>query len=46
MEPCGAQLTALSASLAKARVERLPACAYYIADFISEDEEKVLLDKV
>lgn len=46
MEPGGAQLTSLPASLEQARVERLPARAYYIADFISEDEEKVLLDKV
>lgn len=30
----------------RARITRLPATAYYIPNFISEDEEKILLDKV
>lgn len=40
------QLTELPASLANARIERLPSNAYYIADFISKEEERRLLDKV
>lgn len=36
----------LPSSLAQARIPRLPATAYYIADFISEEEERLILDKV
>ncbi|KAH8749913.1 Alkbh6 protein [Diaporthe sp. PMI_573] len=36
----------LPSSLAQARIPRLPATAYYIADFISEEEERLILDKI
>ena len=36
----------LPSSLAQARIPRLPSAAYYIADFISEEEERLILDKV
>jgi alkylated DNA repair protein alkB family protein 6 len=29
-----------------ARISSLPDSAYYIADFLSEDEERLILDKV
>lgn len=38
----GAQLPS---ALAQAHVTRLPATAYYVPDFISEEEERILLDK-
>jgi alkylated DNA repair protein alkB homolog 6 len=34
------------ASLDRVRVEALPPAVYYISDFISEDEERAILDKV
>lgn len=37
---------ALPSTLELAKISRLPATAYYIPNFISEEEEKVLLDKV
>jgi alkylated DNA repair protein alkB homolog 6 len=46
MEAQSPQLTALPASLEEVRIEQLPSNAYYIADFISKEEEQVLLDKV
>jgi alkylated DNA repair protein alkB family protein 6 len=46
MEAEPPRLTALPASLAEVRIERLPSHAYYIADFVSEEEEQRLLDKV
>jgi hypothetical protein len=46
MEPSEAQLTTLPAALEQARIKQLPSCAYYIADFITEKEEQLLLDKV
>lgn len=36
----------LPSALDQARVTRLPSTAYYIPDFISEEEEQLLLDKV
>lgn len=33
-------------ALDQAKISRLPATAYYISDFISEEEEKLILDKV
>lgn len=36
----------LPAALDQARIPCLPATAYYIPDFISEEEEKIILDKV
>lgn len=36
----------LPSALDQARVTRLPSTAYYIPDFISEEEQQVLLDKV
>lgn len=36
----------LPSSLQQAKVSRLPATAYYIPNFISEEEEKIILDKV
>ena len=33
-------------SLEEARVQSLPSSAYYIADFITEEEEQILLSKV
>ena len=33
-------------SLEEARVQSLPSSAYYIADFITEEEEQILLNKV
>lgn len=40
------QLTFLPASLDEAKIQSLPASAYYIADFISKDEEQTLLSKI
>src|SRR4051812_14576141 len=39
-------LSHLPASLDANRIHALPAAAYYIADFISEEEEKAILQKV
>jgi alkylated DNA repair protein alkB family protein 6 len=36
----------LPASLDNVRIESLPPAAYYISDFVSEDEERNILDKV
>jgi hypothetical protein len=36
----------LPASLEESRIHALPAAAYYIADFISEEEEQAILHKV
>lgn len=36
----------LPRSLDQVRIERLPPAAYYIADFITEDEERHILEKV
>ncbi len=36
----------LPPSLEQVRIERLPSAAYYIANFISEDEEAAILQKV
>ena len=36
----------LPTSLEEARIKSLPSIAYYIPDFISEDEERLILDKV
>ena len=36
----------LPSSLEEAKIASLPDSFYYIADFITEDEERVLLDKV
>ena len=36
----------LPTSLEQAKISKLPSCAYYIPNFISGDEETVLLDKV
>ena len=40
------QLTSLPASLEDARVESLPSSVFYIADFITKEEEQILLNKV
>lgn len=36
----------LPPSLDRARITTLPQTAYYIPDFISEEEERMILDKV
>ncbi|KAF3770530.1 hypothetical protein M406DRAFT_344225 [Cryphonectria parasitica EP155] len=36
----------LPSALDQAKIHCLPATAYYIPDFISEDEEKIILDKI
>jgi alkylated DNA repair protein alkB family protein 6 len=36
----------LPTSLEESRIYSLPSSAYYISDFISEEEEKVILDKI
>ncbi|KAF3024324.1 hypothetical protein E8E14_013925 [Neopestalotiopsis sp. 37M] len=36
----------LPTSLSNARIDSLPSAAYYIPDFISEDEERIILDKI
>jgi len=36
----------LPASLEEAKIACLPSCAFYISDFISAEEERVILDKV
>lgn len=36
----------LPSSLASCKIDGLPATAYYIPDFITEDEERTILDKV
>lgn len=36
----------LPESLEQARVQSLPSSAYYIADFISDEEEQLILDKI
>lgn len=36
----------LPASLDDVRVKKLPPSSYYIADFISEEEERLILQKV
>jgi alkylated DNA repair protein alkB family protein 6 len=46
MEGEARQLIVMPASLEDVRIKRLPSRAYYIADFISEEEEQVLLNKV
>lgn len=38
--------TCLPSSLASYKINSLPATAYYIPDFITEDEERTILDKV
>lgn len=40
------QLTFLPDSLEDVRIKSLPSSAFYIADFITEEEEQVLLNKV
>ncbi|KOS17750.1 Alpha-ketoglutarate-dependent dioxygenase alkB -like protein 6 [Escovopsis weberi] len=37
---------ALPASLEQARIQTLPSTAYYIPNFISESEERIILDKI
>lgn len=39
-------LSYLPASLDASRIHALPSAAYYIAEFISEEEEKAILQKV
>jgi alkylated DNA repair protein alkB family protein 6 len=39
-------LTCLPTSLEDARIKSLPPSAFYIADFITQEEEEVLLNKV
>ena len=46
MAPQTAQLTPKLASLEDVRIKNLPRSSYYISDFISEDEECALLNKV
>ncbi|RDW83331.1 hypothetical protein BP5796_04822 [Coleophoma crateriformis] len=41
-----AQLTRLPASLEDVKITSLPSSTYYIANFISEDEERALLQKI
>ncbi|KAL2213410.1 Alkbh6 protein [Sarocladium strictum] len=36
----------LPASLEEAKIACLPSCAFYISDFISAEEERVILDKI
>jgi hypothetical protein len=40
------QLTSMPVYLEEVSIDRLPSSAYYVADFISKEEEKALLDKV
>jgi hypothetical protein len=40
------QLISLPASLEDVRIRSLPSGAFYIADFITEEEEAILLNKV
>jgi len=46
MEPQSPQLIAVPACLEDVRIKSLPSSAFYIADFISQEEEQVLLNKV
>lgn len=46
MPPQDLGLINLPTCLENVKVESLPNSAYYIADFISEAEEKILLQKV
>ena len=43
--PCALSVC-LPSSLEQAKVQSLPSSAYYIADFITEDEERAILDKI
>lgn len=40
------KLTTFPESLEHVRIEALPSSAFYIADFITEEEERFLLEKV
>ncbi|KAB5558652.1 Alkbh6 protein [Coniochaeta sp. 2T2.1] len=42
----GRNLVYLPSSLDLAKVQKLPSSAFYIPNFINEDEEKVILDKI
>jgi alkylated DNA repair protein alkB family protein 6 len=46
MDPGSPQLVAMPACLEEARIKSLPSSAFYIPDFISQEEEQVLLNKV
>lgn len=46
MPPDGVTGHSLPKSLDEVRIESLPPAAYYIADFITEDEERHILEKV
>ena len=46
MEGSCPQLIPMPASMEEVRIAGLPSSAYYVADFISKEEEKALLDKV
>jgi alkylated DNA repair protein alkB family protein 6 len=39
-------MTALPTSLEDYKIKSLPASAFYIADFITQEEERILLEKV
>lgn len=39
------KLTTIPASLEKVRIKTLPPSAFYISEFISEEEERLLLEK-
>jgi len=45
-EPASTPGVCLPASLEQARVQSLPSSAFYIPDFISEEEQRVILDKI
>lgn len=40
------KMAVIPMSLADVKITGLPSSAFYIADFISEEEERVLLEKV
>jgi alkylated DNA repair protein alkB homolog 6 len=46
MDAPAAQAVALPCSLEHVKIKRLAPSAYYIANFLSEEEEQVILDKV
>lgn len=46
MAPAGGSDARLPLSLDAAKITSLPATAYYLPNFISEEEERMILDKV
>jgi alkylated DNA repair protein alkB homolog 6 len=46
MDPESPQLIVMPTCLEDVRIKSLPSSAFYIANFISKEEEQVLLNKV